>query len=50
MSDKLSKLNDLIATGNYAKAELYLYDYLKNNPNDYSINKNLVHASGTKKI
>lgn len=41
MSDKLSKLNDLIATGNYAKAELYLYDYLKNNPNDYSINKNL---------
>ena len=41
MVNNLSKLNDLISTANYAKAEFYLYDFLKQNPNDYNLNKNL---------
>ena len=41
MVNNLSKLNDLINTANYAKAEFYLYDLLKQNPNDYNLNKNL---------
>ncbi|MFL2540005.1 MAG: tetratricopeptide repeat-containing sulfotransferase family protein [Alphaproteobacteria bacterium] len=41
MVNNLSKLNDLISTANYAKAEFYLYDLLKQSPNDYNLNKNL---------
>ena len=41
MVSNLSKLNELIDTANYAKAEFYLYDLLKQNPNDYNLNKNL---------
>ena len=41
MSINLSKLNEFIQTGNYAKAEIYLYSFLQSNPNDYSLNKNL---------
>ena len=41
MSANLSKLNEFIKTGNYAKAEFYLYELLKNKPNDYTLNKNL---------
>ena len=41
MADNLSKLNELIATANYAKAEVYLYTLLRKNPDDYDLNKNL---------
>ena len=41
MVNNLSKLNDLISTANYAKAEFYLYELLKQNPHDYNLNKNL---------
>ena len=41
MVNNLSKLNELISKANYAKAEIYLYDLLKQNPNDYNLNKNL---------
>ena len=41
MVSNLSKLNDLINTANYTKAEFYLYDLLKEKPNDYNLNKNL---------
>ena len=37
----MSKLNEFIKTGNYAKAEFYLYEFLKDKPNDYTLNKNL---------
>lgn len=37
----LSKLNDLINSANYAKAEFYLYDLIQKNPDDYNLNKNL---------
>ena len=41
MASNLSKLNELINTGNYAKAEFFLYDFIKQNPDDYNLNKNL---------
>lgn len=41
MVTNLSKLNELINTANYAKAEFYLYDLIKQKPNDYSLNKTL---------
>ena len=41
MTSNLSKLNELIDTANYAKAEFYLYDLIQRNPNDYNLNKNL---------
>ena len=41
MTASLSKLNGFMEAGNYAKAEVYLYELLQNNPNDYSLNKNL---------
>ena len=41
MSVSLSKLNELINSANYAKAELLLYDLIKTKPNDYNLNKNL---------
>ena len=41
MVTNLSKLNELINTANYAKAEFYLYDLIKQKPNDYSRNKTL---------
>ena len=41
MVNNLSKLNELISSSNYAKAEFYLYDLLKKNPSDYNLNKNL---------
>jgi len=41
MVGNLSKINELINTANYAKAELYLYDLLKETPSDYNLNKNL---------
>jgi tetratricopeptide (TPR) repeat protein len=41
MVSNLSKLNELINTANYTKAEFYLYDLLKEKPNDYNLNKNL---------
>jgi len=41
MTGNLSKLNELINTANYAKAEFYLYDLIQSNPNDYNLNKNL---------
>jgi len=41
MVSNLSKLNELIDTANYAKAEFYLYDLLKKKPNDYNLNKTL---------
>ena len=41
MVNNLSKLNKLISTSNYAKAEFYLYDLIKQNPDDYTLNKNL---------
>ena len=41
MSVSLSKLNELINSANYAKAELLLYDLIKTTPNDYNLNKNL---------
>lgn len=37
----LSKLNELINTANYAKAEFYLYDLIKQKPDDYNLNKTL---------
>ena len=41
MSVNLSKLNELVNSGNYAKAEFLLYDLIKTAPNDYNLNKNL---------
>ena len=41
MTGNLSKLNELINTANYAKAEFLLYDLIQKNPNDYNLNKNL---------
>ena len=41
MVNNLSKLNDLISTANYAKAESYIYELLKQTPNNYNLNKNL---------
>jgi tetratricopeptide (TPR) repeat protein len=41
MSVSLSKLNELINSANYAKAEFLLYDLIKTAPNDYNLNKNL---------
>ena len=41
MTTNLSKLNEFMKTGNYAKAEFYLYELLKDKPNDYTLNKNL---------
>ncbi len=41
MTGNLSKLNELVNTANYAKAEFYLYDLIQKNPNDYNLNKNL---------
>ena len=41
MAGNLSKLNELINTGNYAKAEFFLFDLIKQQPNDYNLNKNL---------
>jgi tetratricopeptide (TPR) repeat protein len=41
MTANLSKLNEFMKTGNYAKAEFYLYEFLQSNPNDYTLNKNL---------
>ena len=41
MTGNLSKLNELINTANYAKAEFFLYDLIKKHPNDYNLNKNL---------
>ena len=41
MSDNLSKLNELVNSANYAKAEFLLYDLIKTAPNDYNLNKNL---------
>ena len=41
MTANLSKLNEFMKTGNYAKAEFYLYDLLKDKPDDYNLNKNL---------
>ena len=41
MTTNLSKLNEFMKTGNYAKAEFYLYEFLKDKPNDYTLNKNL---------
>ena len=35
MTSTLSKLNDMLNSGNFAKAEILLYDLLKNNPRDY---------------
>ena len=41
MVSNLSKLNELINTANYTKAEFYLYELLKQKPSDYNLNKNL---------
>ena len=41
MASNLSKLNELINTGNYAKAEFFLFDLIKQQPDDYNLNKNL---------
>ena len=41
MSVSLSKLNELVNSANYAKAEFLLYDLIKTAPNDYNLNKNL---------
>ena len=41
MTANLSKLNEFMKNGNYAKAEFYLYEFLKEKPNDYTLNKNL---------
>ena len=41
MTANLSKLNEFMKNGNYAKAEFYLYEFLKDKPNDYTLNKNL---------
>ncbi len=41
MSVNLSKLNELVNSGNYAKAEFLIYDLIKTAPNDYNLNKNL---------
>ena len=41
MVSNLSKLNELINTANYAKAEFILYDLIKEKPQDYNLNKNL---------
>ena len=41
MTTNLSKLNELINTANYAKAEFYLYDLIKQNPSDYNLSKTL---------
>ena len=41
MVSSLSKLNELINTANYAKAEFYLYELLKEKPSDYNLNKDL---------
>ena len=41
MVNNLSKLNELINTANYAKAEFILYDLIKEKPQDYNLNKNL---------
>ena len=41
MSVNLSKLNELVNSANYAKAEFLLYDLIKTAPNDYNLNKNL---------
>ena len=41
MTTNLSKLNELINTANYAKAEFYLYDLIEQNPSDYNLSKTL---------
>ena len=41
MSVSLSKLNELVNSANYAKAEFLLYDLIKTAPNVYNLNKNL---------
>ena len=41
MVDTLSKLNDLMANGNFAKAEILLFDLLQKQPENYNLNKNL---------
>ena len=41
MVDTLSKLNELMANGNFAKAEILLFDLLQKQPENYNLNKNL---------
>ena len=41
MVDTLSKLNDLMANGNFAKAEILLFDLLQKQPENYNLHKNL---------
>ena len=41
MVDNLSKLNDLMENGNFAKAEILLFDLLQRQPENYNLNKNL---------
>lgn len=41
MVEVLSKLNDLMQHGNFAKAEVLLFDLLKSQPENYNLNKNL---------
>ena len=41
MVDALSKLNDLMSNGNFAKAEILLYDLLQRHPENYNLHKNL---------
>ena len=39
MASNLSKLNELINTGNYAKAEFFLFDLIKQQHDDYNLKK-----------
>lgn len=41
MLNVLSKLNEYMANGNFAKAEILLFDLLKSKPDNYNLNKNL---------
>ena len=41
MVDALSKLNELMSNGNFAKAEILLFDLLKSQPENYNLHKNL---------
>ena len=50
MVDTLSKLNDLMANGNFAKAEILLFDLLQKQPENYNLIKILVWLYLRKKI
>ena len=41
MVDALSKLNELMLNGNFAKAEILLFELLKSQPENYNLHKNL---------